>query len=179
MRISDWSSDVCSSDLGEALGGRILGGINVQDRYRGKIKRSDRYSDPSMEELVSWEDQEEIKDGRDYSGNVSYTADVGETGRFSIDGFYVKTDREVTEVSFEEEYDDGETITADVPGFSTVDQQNWGIGAESRFDMAGGTTEIDLGSEEHTSELQSLMRISYAVFCLKKKTKRRPIRKWT
>src|SRR3546814_6888648 len=28
----------------------------------------------------------------------------------------------------------------------------------------------DLRSEEHTSELQSLMRISYAVFCLKKKT---------
>src|SRR3546814_4657652 len=27
------------------------------------------------------------------------------------------------------------------------------------------------GSEEHTSELQSLMRISYAVFCLKKKRK--------
>src|SRR3546814_3313672 len=30
-------------------------------------------------------------------------------------------------------------------------------------------------SEEHTSELQSLMRISYAVFCLKKKTKNRII----
>src|SRR3546814_9366406 len=29
-------------------------------------------------------------------------------------------------------------------------------------------------SEEHTSELQSLMRISYAVFCLKKKTKTKP-----
>src|SRR3546814_1124916 len=29
-------------------------------------------------------------------------------------------------------------------------------------------------SEEHTSELQSLMRISYAVFCLKKKTHKRP-----
>src|SRR3546814_9999375 len=28
-------------------------------------------------------------------------------------------------------------------------------------------------SEEHTSELQSLMRISYAVFCLKKKTEKR------
>src|SRR3546814_2706944 len=28
-------------------------------------------------------------------------------------------------------------------------------------------------SEEHTSELQSLMRISYAVFCLKKKKKRK------
>src|SRR3546814_5662020 len=32
---------------------------------------------------------------------------------------------------------------------------------------------IAVRSEEHTSELQSLMRISYAVFCLKKKTKTR------
>src|SRR3546814_8254035 len=32
------------------------------------------------------------------------------------------------------------------------------------------TVAIDMRSEEHTSELQSLMRISYAVFCLKKKT---------
>src|SRR3546814_4414561 len=31
-------------------------------------------------------------------------------------------------------------------------------------------------SEEHTSELQSLMRISYAVFCLKKKTKKNTTR---
>src|SRR3546814_9740972 len=30
-------------------------------------------------------------------------------------------------------------------------------------------------SEEHTSELQSLMRISYAVFCLKKKNKKKQI----
>src|SRR3546814_7665407 len=35
----------------------------------------------------------------------------------------------------------------------------------------GGSVEIrPVRSEEHTSELQSLMRISYAVFCLKKKT---------
>src|SRR3546814_5335253 len=32
-----------------------------------------------------------------------------------------------------------------------------------------------LRSEEHTSELQSLMRISYAVFCLKKKKKRKQL----
>src|SRR3546814_4260423 len=32
-------------------------------------------------------------------------------------------------------------------------------------------------SEEHTSELQSLMRISYAVFCLKKKKTKQSIRK--
>src|SRR3546814_7566707 len=31
------------------------------------------------------------------------------------------------------------------------------------------TASLDRRSEEHTSELQSLMRISYAVFCLKKK----------
>src|SRR3546814_2120663 len=35
---------------------------------------------------------------------------------------------------------------------------------------------VETRSEEHTSELQSLMRISYAVFCLKKKTKYIPSR---
>src|SRR3546814_9615090 len=34
-----------------------------------------------------------------------------------------------------------------------------------------GFAGMTIRSEEHTSELQSLMRISYAVFCLKKKTK--------
>src|SRR3546814_1875703 len=33
------------------------------------------------------------------------------------------------------------------------------------------TAALSLRSEEHTSELQSLMRISYAVFCLKKQNK--------
>src|SRR3546814_21124298 len=33
----------------------------------------------------------------------------------------------------------------------------------------GANGDIPMRSEEHTSELQSLMRISYAVFCLKKK----------
>src|SRR3546814_10385375 len=37
------------------------------------------------------------------------------------------------------------------------------IGVDAVGELAEG------GSEEHTSELQSLMRISYAVFCLKKK----------
>src|SRR3546814_9060814 len=47
-----------------------------------------------------------------------------------------------------------------------------GVGIEAvrraRFHRAAGR------SEEHTSELQSLMRISYAVFCLKKKKKTTP-----
>src|SRR3546814_1255399 len=49
------------------------------------------------------------------------------------------------------------------PGIDPVVElaQRRGVGADG--DEAGR-------SEEHTSELQSLMRISYAVFCLKKKT---------
>src|SRR3546814_3716227 len=43
--------------------------------------------------------------------------------------------------------------------------RDWG------FERAGAGSRIRR-SEEHTSELQSLMRISYAVFCLKKKMKR-------
>src|SRR3546814_979553 len=41
----------------------------------------------------------------------------------------------------------------------------------SRNDAIGN---IAVRSEEHTSELQSLMRISYAVLCLKKKTHKQP-----
>ena len=129
---------------GKALGGRLLAGVNVQDRYRGKIKRSDRYTDPGRGELLSWEDQNEVKDGRDYSANVSYSADIGDSGRLSVDGFFVKTDRDVTEVSHEVEYDDGDVIESRVPGLNPVDQQNWGIGAGYRFDMAGGSTRLDL-----------------------------------
>src|SRR3546814_3146696 len=39
--------------------------------------------------------------------------------------------------------------------------------------MAPDLPQIACRSEEHTSELQSLMRISYAVFCLKKKKKKK------
>src|SRR3546814_9019780 len=41
--------------------------------------------------------------------------------------------------------------------------------------MDGARIETRFRSEEHTSELQSLMRISYAVFCLKKKHHNNPI----
>src|SRR3546814_5993318 len=45
------------------------------------------------------------------------------------------------------------------------------IGAERRVRGVEGEQDfLPRRSEEHTSELQSLMRISYAVFCLKKKT---------
>src|SRR3546814_2746626 len=43
----------------------------------------------------------------------------------------------------------------------------------ARWSVDGGPIRA-ARSEEHTSELQSLMRISYAVFCLKKKTTAQP-----
>src|SRR3546814_3569067 len=49
---------------------------------------------------------------------------------------------------------------------SNLDTQWFGLLAVPQSFYAG----LAKRSEEHTSELQSLMRISYAVFCLKKKT---------
>src|SRR3546814_6929880 len=77
---------------------------------------------------------------------------------------------------------------ASVAGFDFADaaKQLVGIGRRQRLDLpqlTGDRTRahaclgdlllrlVELRSEDHTSELQSLMRISYAVFCLKKKTR--------
>src|SRR3546814_13994019 len=46
----------------------------------------------------------------------------------------------------------------------------YGLGSEERPRVDAAALVAGRRSEEHTSELQSLMRISYAVFCLKKKT---------
>src|SRR3546814_6847175 len=46
--------------------------------------------------------------------------------------------------------------------------QQW-IMSTVLYDFMSPTKLQEMRSEEHTSELQSLMRISYAVFCLKKK----------
>src|SRR3546814_5412362 len=45
--------------------------------------------------------------------------------------------------------------------------------AEGEVNQLSAQRRVETRAEEHTSELQSLMRISYAVFCLKKKTKNR------
>src|SRR3546814_2313842 len=47
------------------------------------------------------------------------------------------------------------------------DGDHYVLNGAKAFISGGGAS--DVRSEEHTSELQSLMRISYAVFCLKKK----------
>src|SRR3546814_4149512 len=61
----------------------------------------------------------------------------------------------------ENDFTHGLTVTADG---NTLENGTIGEGEQSRFEVGHKR------SEEHTSELQSLMRISYAVLCLKKKT---------
>src|SRR3546814_8151392 len=99
MRISDWSSDVCSSDL-QTLKNRIL-----------------------------------------------------------LENYFLPGDLEAQIEAFVEHYNNQryhESLNNVTP-------------ADAYFGRAPAI--IKQRSEEHTSELQSLMRISYAVFCLKKKKK--------
>src|SRR3546814_4308580 len=64
----------------------------------------------------------------------------------------------------------GATWTVDASAsFKPGDRWTLTLGADNLLDEYPDRT---IRSEEHTSELQSLMRISYAVFCLKKKNKR-------
>src|SRR3546814_8428271 len=118
MRISDWSSDVCPSDLM----------VNICTGFT--------------------------------AGGSSLTAD-GEVDH---------SDQSATEV--------GPLVHPDDPdGWHDLPVQQGRPQARRarRIDVwrAEGVLKVDAGrSEEHTSELQSLMRISYAVFCLKKKKKK-------
>src|SRR3546814_4630721 len=69
----------------------------------------------------------------------------------------VALDRNLLDVEAERRDEIGDAAFAHLPGFAVEDDRNHG---EIRLALPR--------SEEHTSELQSLMRISYAVFCLKK-----------
>src|SRR3546814_8902072 len=121
MRISDWSSDVCSSDL----------------PIPGLVQPAPVVFAQTTSNAVAVDG-----DGFTYVVGTT-TGDLGlNRGDGDQDLFLTKMDSE------------GEVV--------------W-----QRLLGAAGATEgtaiaIDR-SEEHTSELQSLMRISYAVFCLKKK----------
>src|SRR3546814_9271367 len=110
MRISDWSSDVCSSDLG--YGVRLVRGPAELGAYLEGFPAGEAFI---LQDYVDWQGE----------AGVLYVRLPGEpAGRIFSLGFR----------SFPHVVGDG----------------------RSR-------------SEEHTSELQSLMRISYAVFFLKKK----------
>src|SRR3546814_8631535 len=62
------------------------------------------------------------------------------------------------------------------PAVGIVAVACFGHGSSSLHAGRHSASPDDARSEEHTSELQSLMRISYAVFCLKKKNKNKTMR---
>src|SRR3546814_1812635 len=115
MRISDWSSDVCSSDLVETN--------RIGPRHRGVVGRP----------VASVPDY-------DYSPALKQLGGTWTPAR--LDLWLSDTQEMVPRSKMYLALDD-------------ADQRRL----------------IIARSEEHTSELQSLMRISYAVFCLKKKNK--------
>src|SRR3546814_3372257 len=117
MRISDWSSDVCSSDLGAVIG------IEA-DRRGGAADLAVRGAEEEIGGAILRE---------------SEAADRGAVGRAQFDPDAI------------------------------VERHRIGTGARAFLCVI---EQAGIRSEEHTSELQSLMRISYAVFCLKKKNRR-------
>src|SRR3546814_1834103 len=122
MRISDWSSDVCSSDLEHDQGARAALGAGGT--------------------------------GGGAQGGVAYRAERR-----------ARLDRGV------EALPDGD---GRVRRAALTRQGQCPGSCRSGFSRSCKTIAIGQErSEEHTSELQSLMRISYAVFCLKKKKTRK------
>src|SRR3546814_7938070 len=122
MRISDWSSDVCSSDLLERL-------VRRPPQRSNEMKHSIRGTV-----------------GSDGAANAFLVTNMDE-GTSSIQ----------VQVA----------VDAIVPtSHAQAVNERWEQISALRWEFANRLRE--LRSEEHTSELQSLMRIAYAVFCLKK-----------
>src|SRR3546814_8379433 len=63
----------------------------------------------------------------------------------------------------------GEARLSELGALVVKTGKHTGRSAQDKLIVRDVLTKEDVRSEEHTSELQSLMRISYAVFCLKKK----------
>src|SRR3546814_9582792 len=110
MRISDWSSDVCSSDL-----------ILQQSSLLGKLP-------PCCSQLIPHSSQASFESAAFYTQQIGGLSETAHLRAAVAHGDYVEKSN------------------------------------QHQRDGGGGNR-----SEEHTSELQSLMRFSYAGICLKKK----------
>src|SRR3546814_10741058 len=127
MRISDWSSDVCSSDLHDAAPAPAC--------HSGQIVP--RRAHPAHDV--------ELKQAQPVL--------VGNGG-------------DVVDAAILANMSGPDIVDEDVSVRRRGDQRRYAFG---RRHVRGDASDVGIRSEEHTSELQSLMRISYAVFCLKKK----------
>src|SRR3546814_6096181 len=125
MRISDWSSDVCSSDLGEAK----IAAIGI------RVRRWVTFHGFAI----------------NVAPDLSHFGGIVPCG---LPDYAVTSLAALGRQASLAEVD--ECLRARLPAF--LDRL-----------AHGASSKMPGRSEEHTSELQSLMRISYAVFCLKKK----------
>src|SRR3546814_3402908 len=125
MRISDWSSDVCSSDLVKIL---------KQFHLRFEHRVEGRTQEAAERHLLL---------GQAADPKI-YLIDAGRRGRSVQKGHALGVER---------------VRSGARQGGIAEHKQRRGVAPLRKI----------VRSEEHTSELQSLMRISYAVFCLKKK----------
>src|SRR3546814_1477451 len=133
MRISDWSSDVCSSDLGAGLADRLdVQAVELETRAVALHARQSRVDD--------------IVDARHRQRGL------GDVGRQHDAPLRTRVEHPVLVAR----------------GQPRVQRQDLGVAVLAVFQRLMRIADLALRSEEHTSELQSLMRISYAVFCLKK-----------
>src|SRR3546814_3946256 len=130
MRISDWSSDVCSSDLGfvpyatNVNVGKLLPNNFLADEWKYQSRQGVFYrAEPVAND--AWEQTKELS-------------------KWECDNWANGSDTS----GFPASWETPDSFTATTTDYAKVGYSN-------------------LRSEEHTSELQSLMRISYAVFCLK------------
>src|SRR3546814_3736124 len=131
MRISDWSSDVCSSDLAFFLRQHIDFGIEISVRRNGAGLR------------------------QNLTALHFLTANATDQGADVIAGLTL-----IKQLAEHFHASDGRLLrrldTDDFDFFTYFDNASFEAASHNR-------------SEEHTSELPSLMRISSAVFCLTKK----------
>src|SRR3546814_3340686 len=145
MRISDWSSDVCSSDLAhdvlcahiEASDGRLRG-IRHATVFDREVKVPTRLT-PPVEGLMR---NREFKDGLACLGRLDLSVDIW---------------------VYHPQLDELVSLVREFPQIRFVVDHIGGVLGLGRYRRRRQER-----SEEHTSEIQSLMRNSYAVFCFTK-----------
>src|SRR3546814_6283340 len=141
MLISDWSSDVCSSDLRHLM--------TVRFHIYGSVDYLKRRGIPQT--LEDLKDHDLIVYGTEARApieNVNWLLEIGDPA---------PGERNVI-LSVNNQY-----------AIYRAVRSGLGLAALPDFMVDQNLNVVKVRSEEHTSELQSLMRTSYAVFCLKKK----------
>src|SRR3546814_8337528 len=136
MRISDWSSDVCSSDL---------------DTFKLLARRPINTPVPAPQENMLKHGIDRLAAGAQLASNPFRQL----RAIHPLHAVISKMDQDL------------HTMPSCCPTGKVIT----GYLASLDTELLGQIREA-IRSEEHTSELQSLMRISYAVFCLKKKKKK-------